>query len=50
MRQGRLSIRMVAGYAKVGETERFFGCGGPIRTNRQSLSIPFRSELIHCAV
>jgi len=29
---GKLSIRMVAGFAELAERKEFFGCGGPIRT------------------
>ena len=46
----RLSIRMVAGFAEVIEREDFVVAGARYVPNRQFLSIPFRSELTHCAV
>jgi hypothetical protein len=42
-----LSIRMVAGFAEVIEGKDFLVAGARYVPNRQFLSIPFRSELIH---
>jgi hypothetical protein len=39
---------MVAGYAELAERKDFLVAGARYVPNRQFLSIPFRSELIHC--
>ena len=44
----KLSIRMVAGFVEVVDRKDFLVAGARYVPNRQLLSIPFRSELIHC--
>ena len=47
--QGGLSIRMVAGYREAAERKILLVAEARYVPNRQFLSIPFRSELLHCA-
>jgi hypothetical protein len=42
-------IRMVAGFAEIVEREETLVAEARYIPNRQFLSIPFRSELLHCA-
>ena len=45
-----IQIRMVAGYGEVPESKEILVAAARRVPNLQLLSIPFRSELIHCAV
>ncbi|HWO33899.1 MAG TPA: hypothetical protein VNO32_34305 [Candidatus Acidoferrum sp.] len=47
--QGGLSIRMVAGYREAAERKILLVAEARFVPNTQFLSIPFRSELLHCA-
>jgi hypothetical protein len=50
MRPSFLSIRMVAGYLELIAAEQFLVAEARYVPNRQFLSIPFRSELVHSTV
>ncbi len=50
MRPSFLSIRMVAGHSELSAAEQFLVAEARYVPNTQLLSIPFRSELIHCTV
>jgi hypothetical protein len=45
-----LSIRIVAGYSELFVAGQFVDVEARYVPNRQLLSIPFRSQLMHCAV
>lgn len=40
---------MVAGFAELAESKEFLVAGAEYVPNLDTLCIPFRSELIHCA-
>jgi hypothetical protein len=48
LRRG-VRIRMIAGLAGIAERKEILVAGARYVPNAQFLSIPFRSELIHCA-